>query len=54
MMEYQNLNRLSYLIKKEQQLKEKSVKLPCKLKTYFVNGKIMSEEEYHKYRDNLF
>jgi len=50
--EYRNLNKFSYIIKKEKQIKEKSVKLPCKLKTYFVNGKIMTEEEYHSFRDN--
>lgn len=27
--------------------------LPWKNKTYFVEGKIMSEDEFHKYRDNL-
>jgi hypothetical protein len=52
MKEYQDMNRFSYIIKKEKQIKEKSLKLPCKLKTYFVNGKIMTEEEYHSFRDS--
>jgi hypothetical protein len=27
--------------------------IPWKNKTYFVDGSIMSEEEFHKYRDNI-
>lgn len=54
MNEYKNLNSQSYILKNHKLTKEKVTKLPCKIKTYFVNGKIMTEEEYHYYRDNLY
>lgn len=54
MIIYKTLNSFSFLVKKEQELKAKIIKLPWKLKIYFVNGKIMTEEEYHEYRDGMY
>jgi hypothetical protein len=51
---YKNLNSVSYVLKKELDLKVKNIKLPWKLKIYFVNSKIMTEEEYHDYRDSIY
>jgi hypothetical protein len=52
MNEYKSFNSLSTLLRNV--TKEKLTKLPLKIKTYFVNGKIMTEEEYHQYKDIFY
>ena len=52
MNDYISLNCLSKLMKNVTM--EKLIKLPSKIKTYFVDGKIMTEEEYHKFKDTFY